>query len=123
MTDLDTEGVYLDNTHHMIIHKICFGCLYYKSNEDVRTICSIIGLYTHVKSGYIPFSSFLKCVEGCPCNQGCLVKVTCTQVCPKWEEYTLNSSYGEIKVQAIRWNIMKEKIKELNERDIGNSDE
>lgn len=107
-TDLN---VYMDASHHIIVHKICFGCVYFKSNESVRDICSIMSLYMFVKSNEMTFRSFLERVKSCPCNQKCLVKATCTEVCPEWQEYVSKgdnmSTFLEIKIDIIRRRLKK----------------
>lgn len=107
------KKVYLSGQHDAILKKICRSCHYYKYDEDVRDICSIIGWYIHVKNGLMTFKELVKYVKGCPCNQKCLVKPACREEnCPAYLKYV--NELNENRMNKVRQNLWKKNIHAKN---------
>jgi len=80
---IDSKQAYLTKQDAAILKKQCRGCRYFKPDVPVKSICTLVGWYNEHN-----IEEVLAYVKKCPCNQRCLVKVSCMEEsCPIWMEH------------------------------------
>ena len=83
MKTVETKKPLLSEEDATKLKKYCKGCRYFVPTRTARDICTLIGWY----NGH-NVEEIVEYIKKCPCNQKCLVKVSCTEEqCSIWMKH------------------------------------